>query len=263
MEFPISGFGTYKLRTKEAIENALLSVIANNYKMIDTAEHYKNQKLIGEFLCNHPEIDRTKLWITSKASFVSIKKGDTNAIIKGIEKTFEDLQTDYIDLYLIHAPSDKDEVNLFVWNHLRSLQISKKIRHIGVSNMPVDKLTNFMKVIGPEESKYIFCNQIEYNPFLNRKDLIKLCFDNNIHVTAYGSLYKTNEMIEQIARIYSKTPQQILLKWAIQKGIRVIPMAENPEYIKDNISLDFIIDDNYMEKLEEFNEDYSLYRKYL
>jgi diketogulonate reductase-like aldo/keto reductase len=260
MEFPHIGFGTYKLRTQEAINNALTEAFKNNYKMIDTAEIYRNQKFIGVFLENHHEIKRDSIWITSKVSFASMKKSEEETI-KGITKTFTDLQTDYIDLYLIHAPIE--ERYLFTWNYLRNLQKERKIRYIGVSNFTVDKLKKFMELIGPEESKHIFCNQIEYNPFLNRKDLIQLCKDNNIHITAYGSLYKVDSTVENISRQLQRSPQQVLLKWAVQKNIRVIPMSELPQYTKDNITLDFTINDDDMEKLENLNENFSMYAKYL
>jgi len=260
MDFPTIGFGTYKLRTQEAINNALTQAFTNNYKMIDTAEIYRNQKFIGTFLQEHPEIKRESIWITSKVSFASMKKSEEETI-KGITKTFTDLKTDYVDLYLIHAPIE--ERYLFTWNYLRNLQKERKIRYIGVSNFTVEKLKKFMELIGPEESKHIFCNQIEFNPFLNRKDLVKLCQDNNIFVTAYGSLYKVDSTVENIARQLQRSPQQVLLKWAIQKNIRVIPMSEVPQYTKDNISLDFDIKEEDMIKLEELNENFSMYAKYL
>ena len=260
MDFPPIGFGTYKIRTQEAMNNALNHAFVNNYKMIDCAEIYKNQKLIGKYLKDHPEINRREIWITSKASFAAMKKSEEE-VIKGINKTFDDLGTDYVDLYLIHAPVE--DRWLFTWQTLRKLQCEGKIRYVGVSNFTVDKLTRFMNLIGPEESKFIFCNQIEYNPFLNRNDLVQLCKDYNIHVTAYGSLYKVNETIEMIARQLQRTPQQVLLKWAVQKNIRVIPMSENPEYTKDNINLDFSISKDDSDKMDTLNENYSQYPKYL
>lgn len=259
MELPLIGIGTYKLRTQEAINITLDNAIKNGYKLIDTAEHYKNQKLIGNYFLNNPNV-RQNIWITSKASFVNMKKGE-DEIIKGINKTFEDLNTDYVDLYLLHAPIEEGYIS--AWNYMRTLQKAGKIHHVGVSNFTVPKLIKFMDLIGPEESKYIYCNQIEFNPFLNRKEIVKFCNKNNIHVTAYGSLYKSNEMIENIANNLNKTLQQILLKWAISQNIRVIPMSQNPDHIKDNINLDFEIPQDMIDKMNELNENYSHYQKYL
>jgi diketogulonate reductase-like aldo/keto reductase len=259
MDFPLIGFGTYKLRNMESISIGLKNAIEQGYNMIDTAEIYRNQKFIGSFLKEN-NINREKIWITSKVSFASMKKSEEE-VIKGITKTFQDLQTNYIDLYLIHAPIEERWV--FTWNYLRKLQKDGIIRHIGISNYTIDKLKRFINIIGQDEARYIFCNQIEYNPFLNRSDLIDFCNMNDIIVTAYGSLYKTNSIIDNIALKYNMTPQQILLKWSVQKNIRVIPMSENPIYIRDNINLNFILSDEDIKTMNNMNENYSMYQKYL
>ena len=86
---------------------------------------------------------------------------------------------------------------------------------------------------------------------------------NNIHITAYGSLYKINDTIENIARKLQVSPQQVLLKWTINKNIHVIPTSDNPEFIKDNITLNFTIADDDIIKMDNLNENFSLYEKYL
>jgi diketogulonate reductase-like aldo/keto reductase len=259
MEYPLIGLGTYKLRSQESVNNALTYAFSNDYKMIDCAEIYKNQKLIGNYLKEN-NIDRTSIWITSKVSFVNMKK-NMEQVIKGIDQTFADLNTDYIDLYLIHAPIEDTLIE--TWNFLLKLQSEGKIRFVGLSNFTLVKLQKFIEKIG-EESRHIFCNQIEYNPFLNRKDLIDYCQGINIKVIAYGSLYKYNDEIIRIANIYKKSPQQILLKWALQKKIHVIPMSETLEFTRDNIRLfDFAIDNDYVKIMDNLNENYSLYPKYL
>jgi len=260
MEYPKIGFGTYKLRTQEAINNALKNALDYSYTMFDCAEIYKNQKLIGNYLKEN-NINRESIWITSKVSFVNMRK-NMDHVKNGIDQTFRDLNTHYIDLYLIHAPVE--ETYIETWTHLRKLQSEGKIRYIGLSNFTLEKLKKFINSIGNEEARHIFCNQIECNPFLNRKDLINYCFDNNIKVIAYGSLYKINDTVMNIANFYNKTPQQVLLKWANQKNIHVIPMSEKLEFTRDNIQIkDFDISHDFMEKLENLNENYSQYPKYL
>lgn len=258
MEFPIIGIGTYKIKTQDDINFVLQRAFDCGYQMIDTAEIYRNQKYIGNFI---KDKDRSKIWITTKVNFVNVKKGDILAVINSIDKTFEDLKTDYIDLYLIHCPVEN--MNDKVWNILRAYQKDGKIRNVGVSNFTVQKLKDFIELIGEEESKHIFCNQIEYNPFLNRKELIELCFKNKIKVIAYGSLYKKNELIQNIANKLNKSDEQVLLKWAIQNNIHIIPSTKEEQYIKDNINLDFSIDKNDIILMNELNENYSVYNKYL
>ena len=261
MDFPLIGIGTYKVKPQENIDIMLNHAFQTGYTMIDTAEIYRNQKYIGTFLKNHLEINRNNIWITSKVNFINVFKNDELEIIKSINQTFIDLKTSYIDLYLIHCPIEN--MNIKVWKILRNLQKEGKVRYVGVSNFTYDKLKKFIEEIGPIESKYIFCNQIEFNPFLNRKELINYCFGNNIKVVAYGSLNKKNELIESIATKLNKTQEQVLLKWALQNNVHIIPMALNPRYINDNFNLDFIILEDDMNKMNDLNENYAVFAKYL
>jgi diketogulonate reductase-like aldo/keto reductase len=261
MELPLIGIGTYTVKPQEEINNMLYHAIRDGYKMIDTAEIYRNQKYIGTFLKNNPDIKRETIWITSKINFGNVVKRDMKEIKKSLNKTFIDLNTNYVDLYLIHCPVETMDIK--IWTILRDYQKEGKIKHVGLSNFTLDKLKDFIIKIGEEESKYIYCNQIEYNPFLNRKDLINFCFDNNIKVIAYGSLNKKNEVIEDIAKKLNKTPEQILLKWALQNKVHIIPMAQDVNYIKDNISLNFDIDENNMNYMNNLNENHAVFAKYL
>lgn len=260
MDFPHIGIGTYQAKPQEEMDLLLSTALTCGYKMIDTAEVYRNQKYIGNFFKN-TNFDRKKVWITSKVSFVNTKKEYLNGIIKAINKTFIDLNTDYVDLYLIHCPIEN--MNLKVWNILRIFQKEGKIKNIGLSNFTLEKLKNFIDEIGEEEAKYIFCNQIEYNPFLNRKDLVNFCLLNNIKVVAYGSLNKKNEIIDKIAKKLNKTSEQVLLKWALQNKVHIIPMSLNPDFIRDNISLNFEISKEDMNDMDNLNDNHCVYIKYL
>ena len=261
MELPLIGIGTYTVKPQEEINNMLGCAIRGGYTMIDTAEIYRNQKYIGTFLKNNPDIKRENIWITSKINFANVLKEDMKEINKSLNKTFIDLNTNYVDLYLIHCPVET--MNVKIWNILRDYQKEGKIRNVGLSNFTIEKLKSFINKIGQEEAKYIYCNQIEYNPFLNRKDLVNFCFDNNIKVVAYGSLNKKNKLIEDIATGLNKTPEQVLLKWALQNKVHIIPMAQDVNYINDNISLDFNIDENNMKLMNDLNENYAVFAKYL
>jgi diketogulonate reductase-like aldo/keto reductase len=260
MEFPKFGIGTYKLRDEETINNVLKTAYELNYRMIDTAELYKNQEYIGKFI-EMSKIDRKSIWITTKVSFKNMRKSEKD-IVEGINRTFIDLRTDYIDLYLIHCPIEKTDNMLFTWNYLRKLKEEGKIRYIGISNFPLEKLKNFIKLIGEDESKHIYCNQIECNPYHNRKELRDYCKERNIKITAYGSLYKITDDIKKIGEELNRTPYQILLKWALQEDIRVIPMADKMDYIRMNADLDFDISEDNMKLLNSLNENYSLWPRY-
>ena len=257
-DIPSIGLGTYTNNTKDGIYSALNSAIVENYPMIDTAELYKNHEFIGDFFSENDNY-RKNVWITTKLSFRTIEKGNEK-MKESIEKMFDDLNVDIIDLVLIHAPTKNNRI---AWDLLRSYQDDHKIRKVGISNFNQKNLEEFIKEIGPEEASKIYCNQIEANPFLNRPELYKLCKNNNIKMIAYGSLYKENEFIQNLAQKLNVSTKQLLLKWAQQTGFSVIPFATNHGYIKENINLDFEISKEDFEILNTFNEGFSKYKRFL
>ena len=262
-------FGTYKLTNEETLLNSLEYAYKYGYTKIDTATLYKNQHIIGQFL-NTPDskdniiltetkketqLDlkkylkkRDKFWITSKVSFRVMPKGESE-IRKSIDKTLSDLQTHYIDLMILHSPERND---IMTWNILCEYKEKGLIRHIGLSNYNLEKLKTFIKQIDNPEA--IYCNQIEFNPFLNRKDLIDYCKSLNIKVITYGNLYYTNYIIDAIADKMNKTKEQICARFALQKGLDIILMADEEKYIKMNMELDFVINEEDMNDIEDIRE---------
>ena len=254
-------FGTYTITDKTTLINSLETAYKYGYRRIDTATLYKNQHIIGQFInTNTPDINietqdmktdlnkRDTLWITSKVSFRVMPKGEV-AIRHSIDKTLSDLQTHYIDLMLIHAPEKND---ILTWKILCEYKKKGLIRHIGLSNYNLVKLKEFIKNIdNPEE---LYCNQIEFNPFVNRKELIDYCKLLHIKVVTYGHLYYSNYIIDAIAEKMNKTKEQILLRFAIQKDLDIIVMATEEKYIKMNLELDFIISEEDMAEIEEIGD---------
>ena len=257
-DIPSIGLGTYTNNTKEGVYSALEYAMKEKYPMIDTAELYKNHKFIGDFFSEYDD-SRKNVWITTKLSFRTIEKSEQK-MKESIEKMFDELNVDLIDLVLIHAPTKN---NKQAWDLLRSYQEDGKINKVGISNFNVTNLTEFMKEIGPEESAKIYCNQIEANPFLNRPELYKLCKNNNIKMIAYGSLYKENDFIQSLASRLGVSTKQVLLKWAQQTGFSIIPFATDYEHIKENVKLDFEIPQKDFDILNTFNEGYSKYKRFL
>ena len=260
-------FGTYTITDETILLNSLETAYKYGYRRIDTATLYKNQHIIGQFLNakiettetletpttpNSPELKtylskRDTIWITSKVSFRVMPKGEVE-IRKSIDKTLSDLQTHYIDLMLIHSPEKND---ILTWQILCEYKEKGLIRNIGLSNYNLVKLKEFINNIDNPED--IYCNQIEFNPFLNRKELIEYCKLLNIKIVTYGNLYYTNYIIDDIADKMSKTKEQILARFAIQKGLDIVIMATEEKYIKMNMELDFVISEEDMEELEEIS----------
>lgn len=257
-DIPSIGLGTYTNNTKDGIYSALDYAMSEKYPMIDTAELYKNHQFIGDYFSENDD-KRKNVWITTKLSFRTIEKGLTK-MKESMEKMYSDFNIDKIDLVLIHAPTKN---NKDAWELLRQYQEDGKINRVGISNFNVDNLQKFISEIGPEEVEKIYCNQIEANPFLNRPDLYKLCKNNGIKMIAYGSLYKENEFIQQLASRLGVTAKQVLLKWAQQTGFSVIPFATEPSHIKENINLDFQIPEEDFQVLNTFDEGFSKYKRFL
>jgi len=250
-------FGTYTITDETLLLDTLQTAYKYGYRRIDTATLYKNQHIIGQFL-NSPNTDTTEptdlksvlskrdtLWITSKVSFRVMPKGELE-IRKSIDKTLSDLQTHYIDLMIIHSPEKND---ILTWKILCEYKEKGLIRNIGLSNYNLEKLKHFIESIDNPED--IYCNQIEFNPFLNRKELIDYCKSLNIKVVTYGNLYYSNYIIDDIAEKMNKTKEQICARFAIQKGLDIIVMATDEKYIKMNLELDFTISEEDMEEIED------------
>ena len=254
-------FGSYKLTNPDELNTALSNAVTAGIRYFDFAELYKNQSMIGEFfenLFNTTDKKRSDFWFTSKVSFRSIPKGE-DSIRKSIEKTFSDLKLDYIDLMLIHAPTKN---NKLCWDILNEYKNLGKIKNIGISNFNVSELEKFCNEIANPQD--IFCNQIEFNPFLNRTELINLCKQKDIKLSCYGTLYKSNNFIDLLQDKYNKTTKQILIQFAIQKGFNPIIMAIDKNHIEEDFNYKpFQIEHDDYDKMDLLDENYSLYKRYL
>jgi len=257
MEYPLISFGTYRLKEKE-IPIALETAFKCGYRSIDTASLYLNEKYIGNYIKTN-EIARSDLWITSKLHPKIVSESE-DLIIKSILTTLENLQTDYLDLFLIHAPNSTHMEKC--WAILENFKRKGIFRNIGVSNFKCEHINQLLKF----KTEPIFTNQIELSPFLTRLPLVKFMKDNSIPISAHSSLAKgekfdTLELIT-MSQKYSKTPAQIMLKYAIQHNYNVIPRSGNSAHIKENFDLDFLIESTDIDILEQLNCDYYTHPQY-
>jgi diketogulonate reductase-like aldo/keto reductase len=259
MEYPQISFGTYRLgtNTNKSLNDALL----NGYRSIDTASLYKCEHIIGQYLKEN-EINRSEVWITSKLNPKVMDKSEGD-ILESIYKTLSDLNTDYLDLFLIHCPSNDNNINIKCWNIIEKLYKNGTFKNIGVSNFNVEHL---------EEIKHfsttsIFTNQIELSPFLKRPIVCDYMKKNNILISAHSSLAKgeklDNIIITNIAKKYNKTPAQIMLKWGINNNYHIMPRSSKNNHINDNFNLDFELNKNDMEELNNIDITHITHPKYV
>ena len=260
-QMPAVGLGTWKSQPGE-VYDAVLTALNAGYRHFDCAPIYGNEKEIGQAFQNafaDGIVKREELWITSKL-WNDVHQKDQ--VIPALKRTLHNLAIDYLDLWLIHWPVvlkaglkgvpkgedfiPLDEVPIAeTWAGMEVCVQQGLCKHIGVSNFSQQKLADVLSYaqIRPE------CNQVESHPLLQQKSLLEFCKAENIHLTAYSPLGSRdraskgldepdmfeNETIKSIASKYQKTPAQILIAWAVNRGSAVIPKSTNPERIRLNL----------------------------
>lgn len=248
---PLLGLGMYNATGENEAETAIISAVQNGYRMIDTASVYKNEENVGRGIarCGVPRKD---LFITAKIWNTAQRLGDVQG---AFERSLERLGLDYVDLYLIHWPVPG--CYLSTWKELEELQASGRTLSIGVSNFEIRHLEELEKVSGIVPA----VNQIECHPLCYPKQLIEYCQEKGIQVQAYAPLargaYLDHDVMCVLGTKYGRTPAQIGLRWAVQKGISVIPKSVHPDRIASNGRIfDFSIEQEDMDILDTLNQDF-------
>lgn len=248
VQMPLVGFGTFMLGGDTCTE-AVAAAIENGYRMIDTAEAYGNEKAVGEGI-KKSGIDRKELFLVTKVNFKSYENAEQTVM-----QSLANLQTDYIDLLLLHWPF----ANYYAaWRVLEKLYAEGKVRAIGVSNFEPDQLLDLIaynKIVPA-------VNQIETNLYCQRTTVRGWMDKKQVAHMAYAPLGQgnRNEMFGEptvitLAEKYGKAPAQILLRFLTQKGIVVIPRSTKPEHIKENFALfDFTLTNEEMAQLSALDK---------
>lgn len=233
-EIPLLGFGTWQLKGNNC-SNSVAHALKTGYRHIDTADYYQNHEDVGKAI-QSSGIPRDQIFLTTKIWRTDLKPEDVE---KNTKRFLDELQTDYIDLLLIHWPNNDLSI-LETLKAMKKLKTDRKINSIGVSNFTIKLLKNLFKnskeIIDKDLS--IDNNQIELHPSLQQKDLVEYCFKNDITVTAYSPLGRGKDLdvdeIKEIANAHDCNESQVILAWMRQSGIIAIPKSGDPVHIDDN-----------------------------
>ncbi|MGV0945645.1 aldo/keto reductase [Empedobacter falsenii] len=238
IEIPAIGFGTWLLEGEKVTE-PLKIALEKGYTHIDTAAIYKNEKEIGAVL-KAENVDRSKLFITSKCW--NSERGHEKAMA-AFEQTLTDLQTDYLDLYLIHWPANETqfpdtwtELNAGTWRAFEEIYKSGKAKAIGVSNFNINHLEALFETA---EIKPMV-NQIEIHPGHSQPELVDFCKQHNLLVEAWSPLGSgrilENELIVSLADKYNVSVGQICINYCLAKEILPLPRSSSEKNIEANLT---------------------------
>ena len=251
VNIPSIGLGTWDVRGKEG-EKTIQLALDLGYRHIDTAQMYENEKEVGNAISDS-KIEREEIFITTKI-YTLIVKND------GIEDSFENslinLKTDHVDLLLIHFPAFTTNLNDML-DILFKLKETGKTKNVGISNFNHNLVNECIKL----GYKDIFCNQVEYHPYLEQNNLIRVLKEYNIIPVAYSPLAKgkllNDKVILNISKKYTKQPAQIILRWLNQQDWISIPKSANEDRMKENMNIfDFTISEKDMNLLHGLARNY-------
>ena len=253
-DIPSLGLGTWDLKKSEC-SRVVSEALDLGYRHIDAAAMYENESEVGTGIIDS-RVDRADLFLATKINTLSWTPSggqgpqlQNKNIIKSLEKSLEDLKTDYVDLLLIHWP--KFETNLGdMLEIMYEIKASQKATEIGVANFN----SNLLKECVNLGFNDLFCNQIECHPFLSQSKLLDTMKSLDIIPVAYcpicrGDVAK-DDVIINLSEKYSKSPAQIALRWIIQQNAVAIPKTANLGRLKENSNIyDFSLDESDMEQI--------------
>ncbi|TGL96601.1 aldo/keto reductase [Leptospira barantonii] len=251
ISMPIFGLGVWKTKSGKECTEAVLNALEAGYRHIDTAKIYSNEEDVGKAI-RESGIPRKEIFITTKLWNADQGSDKTR---KALESSLEKLGIDQVDLYLVHFPVTSKRMDS--WKELEKAYHDKLCRSIGVSNYTISHLAELLK----DSQITPAVNQVEYHPFLNQVDLFDYCKKHKIQLEAYSPLAHGQKIedpkIAQIAKKYGKTPAQILIRWAIEQDIVVIPKSVKKERIIENSKVfDFKISEADMKTLNSLDENF-------
>jgi diketogulonate reductase-like aldo/keto reductase len=247
---PQLGLGVWQISSAKT-SDVVLAALEARYRHIDTASAYGNEENVGAAI-RMSGLPRESIFVTTK-----LWNSDHGNPERALDTSLRKLKMDYVDLYLIHFPVRQRRQS---WRALEALQRKGKTRSIGVSNFTIAHVRELLA----ESETVPAVNQVEFHPYLYQQDLLAFCQAEGIVIEAYSPLTHGERLkdprLVAIAKKYSssktKSTAQILIRWALQHGLVVIPKSSNRRRILENADVfDFEISEDDMRLLDSFNEN--------
>jgi 2,5-diketo-D-gluconate reductase A len=240
-EIPLLGLGVWQVPNGPETENAVGAALELGYRHIDTAQAYGNEESVGRAL-RDSGVARDDVFITTK-----FYPGNEDPEAEA-QRSLERLGVDQVDLYIIHWPQGGAT---WAWPGMERADERGYARSIGVSNFSTSELGELLAIAQTPP----VVNQVQFSPFEYRRGLLQACEERDVVLEAYSPLgtgrHLSDKRVSEIAGRAGRTPAQVLLRWALQRGLVVIPKSTHRERIDENAQIfDFTLSDEDMAALD-------------
>ncbi|HVU75556.1 MAG TPA: aldo/keto reductase [Candidatus Paceibacterota bacterium] len=243
VDIPILGLGTSQMKTPVETVEVIKTALSLGYRLIDTAKMYGNEEPVGEGV-RESGIPREEIIVTTK-----LWPDDFPKAADTFRESLARLGLEYIDIYLIHWPQG---FSAEVWQALEALYDQGLVKTLGVSNFSIEQLQDLLSYARVKPA----LNQVHWNPFTYDLDLLSFCSEHGITLEGYRPLTRGevshNETIEEIAAAHTKTYAQVLIRWALERGVVTIPKTTHPDRMRENMDVfDFSLTSDEMSELDD------------
>jgi diketogulonate reductase-like aldo/keto reductase len=249
-KIPQIGLGLWQVKDQSEFDAAFTTAIKAGYRHFDSAQAYGNEQMLGNAWQSSGK-KRSELFLTTK---ISVRNFQYKKAHSSFEESLIKLQTDYVDLLLLHFPVPI--LRKKAWKALEEIQKAGGARSIGVSNYTIrhlEEMQSYAKIMP-------VVNQVELHVFLQQPELVKYCRNHNIVIEAYSPIAHAramdNQVINDIAKKHGRTYTQIMLRWLVQQDFVVLPKSVHASRIQENIAIfDFTLDADDLAKLAKQDRD--------
>lgn len=255
VKIPCIGLGVFRVEDAKVAYETVKMALSVGYRHIDTAMIYGNEEAVGRAI-KDSGVPRQDIFLTTKLWNADQRSGE---IQEAVDASLKRLDTDYVDLYLVHWPVKETYVS--VWKEMEHLYKQGKAQAIGVSNYNPHHLDDLLKTASIVPA----VNQIECYPYLAQENVINYCKSKKIYPQAWGPLgagksdVLNDALIVELAKKYGKTPAQIVLRWNLERGVIVIPKSVHKERLIENLSVtDFELSADDVAKITSLNKNQRL-----